>query len=180
MNQVNNNILPAIRNIKDLEKLIKTDYKMCVLLDMHIGHIKSIMELLKQNHIECFIHIDLIQGLSHDEFASEFIIQQYKPKGIVSTKSKVIKKAKSLNTLTIFRVFIIDSQALKRSIDLIKKVEPDFVEVLPGVASKAIHHIQKETNTQVIAGGLINTIDEVNEAVKNGAKYVTTSYDKLW
>lgn len=40
MNQVNNNILPAIRNIKDLEKLIKTDYKMCVLLDMHIGHIK--------------------------------------------------------------------------------------------------------------------------------------------
>ncbi|HDC2870541.1 TPA: glycerol-3-phosphate responsive antiterminator GlpP, partial [Staphylococcus aureus] len=24
MNQVNNNILPAIRNIKDLEKLIKT------------------------------------------------------------------------------------------------------------------------------------------------------------
>ncbi|HCD4494092.1 TPA: glycerol-3-phosphate responsive antiterminator GlpP, partial [Staphylococcus aureus] len=25
MNQVNNNILPAIRNIKDLEKLIKTD-----------------------------------------------------------------------------------------------------------------------------------------------------------
>lgn len=121
MNQVNNNILPAIRNIKDLEKLIKTDYKMCVLLDMHIGHIKSIMELLKQNHIECFIHIDLIKGLSHDEFASEFIIQQYKPKGIVSTKSKVIKKAKSLNTLTIFRVFIIDSQALKRSIDLIKK-----------------------------------------------------------
>ncbi|ENL93929.1 glycerol uptake operon antiterminator regulatory protein [Staphylococcus aureus M1071] len=118
---MNNNILPAIRNIKDLEKLIKTDYKMCVLLDMHIGHIKSIMELLKQNHIECFIHIDLIKGLSHDEFASEFIIQQYKPKGIVSTKSKVIKKAKSLNTLTIFRVFIIDSQALKRSIDLIKK-----------------------------------------------------------
>lgn len=119
---MNNNILPAIRNIKDLEKLIKTDYKMCVLLDMHIGHIKSIMELLKQNHIECFIHIDLIKGLSHDEFASEFIIQQYKPKGIVSTKSKVIKKAKSLNTLTIFRLFIIDSQALKRSIDLIKKL----------------------------------------------------------
>ena len=73
---------------------------------MHIGHIKSIMELLKQNHIECFIHIDLIKGLSHDEFASEFIIQQYKPKGIVSTKSKVIK-AKSLNTLTILEFLLL-------------------------------------------------------------------------
>ncbi len=177
---MNNNILPAIRNIKDLEKLIKTDYKMCVLLDMHIGHIKSIMELLKQNHIECFIHIDLIKGLSHDEFASEFIIDSQALKRSID----LIKKAKSLNTLTIFRVFIIQQYKPKGIVStkskVIKKVEPDFVEVLPGVASKAIHHIQKETNTQVIAGGLINTIDEVNEAVKNGAKYVTTSYDKLW
>ena len=74
MNQVNNNILPAIRNIKDLEKLIKTDYKMCVLLDAYRTY-KSIMELLKQNHIECFIHIDLIKGLSHDEFGIYYSLQ---------------------------------------------------------------------------------------------------------
>ena len=86
------NILPAIRNMRDLEKLIKTDYKACVVLDMHIGHLKSIMELLKSHSIECYVHIDLIKGLSHDEFACEYIIQQYKPKGIVSTKAKVIKK----------------------------------------------------------------------------------------
>ena len=55
---------------------------------MHIGHLKSIMGLLKQYNIECYIHIDLIKGLSHDEFACEYIIQQYQPKGIVSTKQK--------------------------------------------------------------------------------------------
>ena len=53
-------VLPAIRNMKDLEKLIKTDYKICVLLDMHIGHLKSVMALLKANQIETYIHIDLI------------------------------------------------------------------------------------------------------------------------
>ncbi|MCZ2500567.1 glycerol-3-phosphate responsive antiterminator GlpP, partial [Xylophilus sp. Kf1] len=52
------NILPAIRNMRDLEKLIKTDYKACVVLDMHIGHLKSIMELLKSHSIECYVHID--------------------------------------------------------------------------------------------------------------------------
>ena len=170
------NILPAIRNMRDLEKLIKTDYKACVVLDMHIGHLKSIMELLKSHSIECYVHIDLIKGLSHDEY----IIQQYKPKGIVSTKAKVIKKAKMLNTLTIFRVFIIDSQALTRSIELIKKVEPDYVEVLPGVASKAVSKIQQETSASVIAGGLIDEQSEIREAISNGAKYVTTSYEKLW
>ncbi|MDI3231369.1 glycerol-3-phosphate responsive antiterminator [Staphylococcus pasteuri] len=174
------NILPAIRNMKDLDNLIKTEYKSCVLLDMHIGHLKSILDLLKNNGIECYIHIDLIKGLSHDEYSCEYIIQQYKPKGIVSTKTKVIKKAKSLNTLTIFRVFIIDSQALSRSIELIQKVEPDFVEVLPGIAHKAVRCIQEETDTAVIAGGLISDVSEVDEAIKNGAKYITTSNQKLW
>ena len=64
------------------------------------------MALLKANQIETYIHIDLIKGMAVDEFACEYIIQTYKPKGIVSTKSKVIQKAKSLNKLTIFRVLL--------------------------------------------------------------------------
>ena len=174
------NILPAIRNMRDLEKLIKTDYKACVVLDMHIGHLKSIMELLKSHSIECYVHIDLIKGLSHDEFACEYIIQTYQPKGIVSTKTKVIQKAKSLNKTTIFRVFIIDSQALNRSIRLIQKVQPDYVEVLPGVASKIVKIIKQSTKTEVIAGGLISEKREIEEAVSNGASYVTTSDRSLW
>ncbi len=166
--------------MKDLEKLTQTDYKECVLLDTHIGHVKSIMELLKKNHVETYMHIDLIKGMSHDEFACEYIIQNYHPKGIVSTKTKVINKAKALNTITVFRVFILDSHALNRSIELIKRVEPDFVEVLPGIATKAIQIINEETDTSVIAGGLINDTEEVDVAIENGAKYITTSDRKLW
>lgn len=86
------NILPAIRSVKSLEKLIRTDYETCVLLDTHIGHLKSLMQLIEQNNLQPFVHIDLIKGMSHDEFACEYIIQSYRPKGIVSTKTKVIKK----------------------------------------------------------------------------------------
>lgn len=173
-------MLPAIRNIKDLEKLTKTDYKICVLLDMHVGHLKSIMDLLKQHNIEAFIHIDLIKGMAHDEYACEYIIQTYKPKGIVSTKTKVIQKAKSLNKLTIFRVFIIDSQALNRSVHLIKKVEPDYVEVLPGIAHKIVKIVDEETTSKIIAGGLIDEEKEIDEAINSGASYVTTSNRALW
>ncbi|PTK29292.1 glycerol-3-phosphate responsive antiterminator GlpP, partial [Staphylococcus saprophyticus] len=48
-------ILPAIRSMKDLEKMTQTDYKECVLLDTHIGHIKSIMDLLNKHHIETYM-----------------------------------------------------------------------------------------------------------------------------
>ena len=43
--------------------------------------------------------------MAHDEYACEYIIQTYKPKGIVSTKTKVIQKAKSLNVLTILEFY---------------------------------------------------------------------------
>ncbi len=173
-------ILPAIREMRDLEKLVKTDYPTCVLLDAHIGHLQSITDLLKQHSMEMYIHVDLTRGIAHDEFGCEYLIQKFKPKGIVSTKPKVIKKAKTLKVTTILRVFIIDSHALKRSIVLIQQVKPDFVEVLPGVASKVIQKIYDETKTPVIAGGLIDLEEEVQEAVTSGAEYVTTSNKTLW
>ncbi|ARJ51747.1 glycerol-3-phosphate responsive antiterminator [Staphylococcus lutrae] len=173
-------ILPAIRSIKDLEKLFKTDYKTCVLLDTHIGHLNGIMKLIQQHQLKPFMHIDLIKGMSHDEFACEYIIQTYRPKGIVSTKTKVIKKAKALGVVTIFRVFIIDSHALARSIELIQRIEPDYVEVLPGIADKVIQEIHQKTGVTVIAGGLINTQDEVSRAIQSGAAYITTSEQSLW
>lgn len=46
---MNPHILPAVREMKDLEKLMKTDYQKCVLLDAHIGHLQGIMDLLAQN-----------------------------------------------------------------------------------------------------------------------------------
>lgn len=177
---MNKHILPAIRSMKDLEKLIETDYDTCVLLDTHIGHLKATMDLIKRHQLQPFVHIDLIKGMSHDEYATEYLIQTYRPKGIVSTKAKVIKKAKSLGVVTIFRVFIIDSHALTRSIELIERLQPDFVEVLPGIANKVIHQIYEKTGASVIAGGLIETHEEIDQAIENGATYVTTSVRALW
>lgn len=48
------------------------------------------------------------------------------------------------------------------------------------LASKAVSKIQQETSASVIAGGLIDEPSEISEAISNGAKYVTTSYEKLW
>ncbi|MCD8823239.1 glycerol-3-phosphate responsive antiterminator [Mammaliicoccus sciuri] len=177
---MNNHILPAIRSMKDMEKFFKMDYERCVLLDTHIGHLQAILEQMKKHQKEVMLHIDLIKGLSNDEAAVEYVIQQYKPHGIISTKSKIIKRAKKLNTLTILRVFILDSTALSRSIELIKQSDPDLVEVLPGVATKVIKEISDKTGKRIIAGGLINTKEEIDLAIESGAQYVTSSDIAIW
>lgn len=177
---MNKHILPAIRSMKDMEKFFRLNYDQCVLLDTHIGHLQGILEQMRKNEKKVFLHIDLIKGLSNDEAAVEYVVQQYKPTGIISTKSKVIKRAKKLNTLTILRVFIIDRAALSRSIEMIKQADPDLVEVLPGVATKVIKEISDQTGKTIIAGGLINDEHEIQLAIENGAKYVSTSDTTIW
>ncbi|GGA96128.1 glycerol-3-phosphate responsive antiterminator [Macrococcus hajekii] len=171
-------ILPALKDFKDIEKFSQTPYKQCVILDTHIGHLSNVLSLLKDKQV--FIHIDLIKGLSTEDAAVEYIIQKYKPYGIISTKQKTINKAKQLGVKTILRVFIIDSSALARSISIIEQTEADYIEVLPGIASKVIKEVRKKTDKRIIAGGLIDTPDEVALALADGAYAVTTSNCHLW
>src|SRR5699024_6012914 len=177
---MNEHLLPAIRSMKDMEKFFKLDYKRCVLLDTHFGHLQGILNQMKKNDKEVMLHIELIKGLSNDEAAVEYIIQQFRTYGVISTKSKVIRRDNKLTTLTTLRLYILDSNDLSRSIYLIKQAYLDFVEVLPGVDAKVIKEISEKTGKSIIAGGLINTEEEIQLAIESGAKYITTSDTEIW
>lgn len=173
-------ILPAIRSMKDLEKFIQTNYDYCVILDLHISQLEHILNMLKLNGKSAFFHVDLIKGLAIDEAAIEYLIQKFKVNGIVTTKPKLIKKAKVLGAQTILRTFIIDSSSLKKSYRFIAACEPDYVEVLPGIATKVIKEISSNISQKIVAGGLIETVEEAEIALDNGATHITTSNQMLW
>ncbi|MEW9501214.1 glycerol-3-phosphate responsive antiterminator [Jeotgalibacillus marinus] len=173
-------ILPAIRSMKDFDKMLNYSFRYGVFLDLHVGMLKSVFDYARSEEKEMFIHMDLIQGLSNDEHATEYVCQWVKPYGIISTRSNVIKKARQLNVRAIQRTFVIDSNALKRSVQLIHKTDPDYIELLPGVVPKVIERIRLETGKPIIAGGLIETPQEVVAAIEAGASAITTSSLSLW
>jgi glycerol uptake operon antiterminator len=70
--------------------------------------------------------------------------------------------------------------ALKRSFTLIQQADPDYVEVLPGIASKVINEVKANSHKPIIAGGLIETVAEVEAAIAHGAELITTSNKDLW
>ncbi|HIW12530.1 MAG TPA: glycerol-3-phosphate responsive antiterminator [Candidatus Salinicoccus stercoripullorum] len=173
-------ILPAVRSMKDFEKLIGSGYTECVVLDIHIGHLESHIALMKKHGFEVYLHLDLIRGLSTDIAALEFIHQRFRPTGIITTRGRLIRKANALGLRTVLRIFVIDSSAIEKSIELVRQTEPDLIEILPGVVPKVIHLFNREVDADVIAGGLIETEDEVRNAISAGAKFVTTSNRELW
>jgi len=166
--------------MKQFDRFLESDFVYGVLLDSHLGQIKHLVKAAKDHNKKLFIHVDLIQGLKHDEYAAEFLCQEIKPAGLISTRTSVIAKAKQKKVFAIQRLFLLDSGGLEKSLELVKKYEPDFIEVLPGIVPHLIHEIKEKTGIPIFAGGFIRTEEDVKKALQAGATAVTTSREELW
>lgn len=172
--------MPASANMKEFELFLQSPYEIGVFLEMHVAQLKNISQMAKQFGKKMIYHVDLIRGIKSDEYATEYICQEFKPFGLISTKANVIQKAKQKGVFAIQRVFLIDSHALEKSYKLIEKTRPDFIEVLPGAMPWMITEVIERVNIPIFAGGLIRTVEEVQAALDSGAKGITTSKRELW
>lgn len=177
---MNQKILPASASLKQLEKFLESPYEIGVILETHLAQIKHITQMAKKANKQLFFHVDLINGLKNDEYGTQYLCQEFKPFGIISTKSGVIQQAKKYNVISVQRMFMIDSHAMERSFKSIEKAEPDYIEVLPGAVPHMIKEVTARFNFPIFAGGLIRTAQEVEEALAAGAVSITTSKTELW
>ncbi|WP_026696121.1 glycerol-3-phosphate responsive antiterminator [Peribacillus kribbensis] len=173
-------ILPASTSYKDFEKFLESPYEIGIFLDLHIAQLKHVAKMAKEHDKKMIYHVDLIQGLKNDEFGTEFICQEFKPYGVISTKSSVILKAKQKGVLAIQRMFLLDSHALEKTFRIIDRTKPDYVEVLPGLMPWMIKEIKERTHTKIIAGGLIRTVTEAQSILDAGAEFISTSKKEIW
>ena len=173
-------VLPTARSLKQFEQLLLCKFEYIVLLEVHISNLRTLKLEASRNNKKLIIHADLIQGLKTDNYAADFLCNDIKPTGIISTRSNMILKAKSKGIIAIQRMFLLDTLALEKSYMLIDKTKPDYIEMLPGVIPELIHEVYKRTGIPIINGGLIRTKTHVQEALAAGAVAVTTSHKELW
>ncbi|MFZ3577155.1 glycerol-3-phosphate responsive antiterminator [Virgibacillus sp. DJP39] len=173
-------VLPAIRCMKDFDKVLDSDIENIILLETRISQLGNLVRYSKQKNKKVLVHVDLIQGLKSDEYGVEYLIRELKVDGIVSTRGNVITLAKKNKVLAIQRIFALDSLAIKHNIKMVDRFRPDYIEVLPGIIPSIISEIHEYTGLPIIAGGLIRTEEDVYNAFRGGAKAVTTSQSTLW
>lgn len=125
-----------------------------------------------------FIHIDLAEGIAKDKTGIEFLAR-CGADGIISTKANLLKSAKELGLLTVQRFFVYDTQGVDNIKSVLNNNLPDVVEIMPGVIGKIIHKFST-LEVPLIAGGLIETKNEVTTALQMGAYAVSTGKKELW
>ena len=178
--QIIQHVIPALRTVDDVAAALKCDSKMVFLLSGNICSLSETCRALHDAGKMVMLHIDLIDGLKGDESGIRYAVGKFSLAGIISTKVSCLNIAKELGIISILRVFVIDSSALKTGIAHVQACSPNFVEVLPGISDKIIRLATAQFKTSVIAGGLIADHSDVDCALKAGAAAVSTSNRTLW
>mgnify|MGYP003376539932 CR=1 FL=1 len=172
-------IIAAVRNQKDFELSLKLNTE--TIFDL-CPNILNIGERIEQCHAKgkkIFIHIDLAEGIGKDKYSMEFL-KGLNLDGIISTRTNLIKFAKEMGLLTVKRFFVVDSQSVNTAIETLKTSKADMIEIMPGIAIKAITRLKEKVRNPIIAGGLIDSNEEIRDAFSAGAKAVSVGNSYFW
>lgn len=175
-----NPIIAAVRDEKGIEKAINSNAEVIFILSGNLTNIQTVVSKIKCSGKKALIHIDLIEGLGKDRATIDFLQSYVNADGYITTKVSLAKYAKQQGLFTIQRLFIIDSHSLNTGISNVNETKPDAIEVMPGIASKLIERLKEKIKVPVIAGGLIETKEDVIEALSTGVLAVSTSNESLW
>ncbi|GIO27021.1 glycerol-3-phosphate responsive antiterminator [Ornithinibacillus bavariensis] len=177
---VQSQVIASVKHEDHLDMAIHSNSNIIFLLTGDLMTTKDYLDRLKKYNKTTFVHIDFIDGLSNTKSAIQYITEVWQPKGIITTKSNLIKYAKEEGLMAIQRIFLIDRNAMKKGIEIAHTCKPDAIEVLPGVMPQIIDKLTKLTHLPIIAGGLVSNRTEINNGLEAGALAISSGDPKLW
>lgn len=173
-------VIPAARTYADYKIILEINCPSVILLFGDINTLPSLLAEANKHGKRLLIHLDLMEGVGKDK-AGIKLLTRIGVNSLITTKSHLAKFARDQGLFIIQRLFLMDSEALKHGINLLRGFTPDVVEVLPAtVPASAVRQLSETTGVPILGGGLVFTEDDVKQALANGICAVSTSRRELW
>lgn len=177
-----NPVIAGIRDVAAVEIAIARGMQVFFVLGGTLSELGSITSTIKaQPGSMVFVHIDLIPGIGKDPAGVEYLGRNLPLDGVVTTRTQLIRAAKDAGLLAIQRLFALDSEAVKTGLNILRSAEPDAVEILPALVLPYLgRRLPVSTMPPIIAGGLVETMAELESVLNSPAVAVSTSSEELW
>lgn len=172
-------IIAAVRNKEEFVSALKSNVKTVFMLSTNIEEIKGQVALAHKNAKKLFVHIDLAEGIGKDVYGIKFL-QNCGVDGIISTRTNIIKLARKEGVFTVQRFFVVDSQSIETTVESALSSKADMIEIMPGTLAKVIKKLKTRLPMPIVAGGIIETRQEIEEVIESGAHAVSTGKNNLW
>jgi glycerol uptake operon antiterminator len=174
-------IIPAVRSAEHISAACAAPGDIVYLLTGDVTSIGGLVRSLRDCGKLICVNIDLVNGLSSDSSAVDFIARAGAT-GIISTHAQVLKAAQACNLIAIQRTFMLDSQAVANTARSLDRFSPDAVEILPAMAApRTLPRLRAvRASLTIIAGGLVADLLEIDRLVREGVDAVSASDPSLW
>lgn len=173
-------IIAAVKDMDGLDKCLESDIRVIFILFGDVCSLQDIVKKVKDAGKVAIVHMDLVSGFTGKEIVLDYIKNFTHADGIITTKVNLIKYAKQIGLYTVLRFFVVDSMALSNIEKQVDSIQPDVIEILPGIMPKIIAKVNKISRVPVIAGGLISDKNDVMTALKNGAVAISATSPDIW
>lgn len=172
-------VIAAVRTEKEVLAALETAVETIFFLAPSVFSLGPAVEKAHGRGKQIFIHMDLAEGIGKDRAGLQ-LVKNMHVDGIISTRSSMIKMAKEIGLFTVQRFFIVDSHSVDTTLETIKAARPDMAEIMPGVVPKVIARLKEKTGVPIIAGGLIDSGEEIEKVLCSGAAAVSIGKTEFW
>lgn len=174
-------VIPSVRTAENLPAACASPSKIVFLLFGTPLIIGDLVARLRDAGKLPIANMDLLAGLARDKAAIEFLAKSGVG-GVISTHQDVLRTARSHGLLAFQRTFALDSVAVANSVRTLEHFLPDVIELLPAIAAPLIIPMLHAVRPQlpVIGCGLIRSLSQIDELVRQGVTSISVSDPSLW
>lgn len=177
-------IIPSVREQKNLKLACQCKSSIVLLSEAHLGNLMQMVDCVHKHNKLAFADLELIGGFKADNVGIRLLKNMYHLDGIFTTNILAVRFAKNVGLKVCYRFFLIDSRSLKRTSNILKTNKSNFdaIEILPAICGfTEIKSLNKLIgDNYYIAGGFVRSSNFIEKAFLNGISAVTTSDITLW
>jgi len=149
-------------------------------LDGGLKELSKRVELFKSSGKTVFVDIDFVSGLQGDRDGIDYL-KSIGVDGIITARMRTYNVSTSAGLPTLLRFFALDSRAVDKGLQQVSQNNVRAIEILPAMAAAKVAGRIREfvPNINIVAAGLVSSLEEVEE-LKKHVDAVSTSSEKLW
>lgn len=173
-------VIAAVLGAAALDPFVESKSMACILAQFDLidleHHIQRVRE--KSNKL-VFVNLDSTFGLAQDRGGVEFL-ERLGADGIVTTRGSLVSQATQAGLLAVQKMFVTDRSNLNRAVTAVQSAKPDLLQIMPSPVLPYVSDHEIMTLRPVIAGGFIQSEDDIRRALKHRAVGVSVSSPDLW
>lgn len=174
-------IIPSVRDLRYLEKALKSREDWVQLSCSHLGNLKETVRLCHKAGKRVIINHEIVGGLGSDRMAFALMKKMFEVDAVMGGSNTKLMMAKKEEMYTIRRVALEDSLAVDQVLGTMKETKCDVIELRPAYyAVRYLPIFQRKKMCTYVAGGFVDSPEALKAVYDAGFSGATTSCTDLW